>query len=173
MTSFWTGLTASMGTKRRSASFHSLSTIIPLLSFSRLYSALVFVRPAAMQARRKPGRTPFGCRADGPENPASRKSLRDKRGVFPTFFATFRPSRGSFPVCGNSWRRTTLRPAADGKEYELRCPPDYEAQLMGLCKKLLSPYRPRLLSPCPIKIIGADPTPSLFILADLGLVPAV
>jgi len=53
--------------------------------------------------------------------------------------------------------RTTLRRSADGQGYELRCPRDYEAQVMEFTRIycVLVDYG---TLPCPTKVIGADPT---------------
>ena len=53
--------------------------------------------------------------------------------------------------------RTTLREAAGGKEYVLRCPPEFEAQLVDYARAFavlvdFETFR------CPTKVIGADPT---------------
>ena len=52
---------------------------------------------------------------------------------------------------------TTLRPSADRAGHELRCPPDYEAQVFECvrdCAGLVNLFN----APCPIKVIGSDPT---------------
>ena len=53
--------------------------------------------------------------------------------------------------------RTTLRRSADGQGYELRCPRDYEAQVMEFTRIycVLVDYG---TLPCPTKVIGSDPT---------------
>ena len=53
--------------------------------------------------------------------------------------------------------RTTLRPSASGEDYELRCPREYEAQLMDYARSFFPLIDLEWLS-CPIKIVGADPT---------------
>ena len=53
--------------------------------------------------------------------------------------------------------RTTLRRSADGREFELRCPREYEAQIMEYVRSF-APLLDLTLLTCPTKIIGADPT---------------
>ena len=51
---------------------------------------------------------------------------------------------------------TTLRPSADGAGYELRCPPEYEAQVFE-CVRDCAGLANLRDAPCPIKVIGSDP----------------
>ena len=53
--------------------------------------------------------------------------------------------------------RTTLRRSANGQDYELRCPREYEAQIMDYVRGF-SPLVELGTLPCPTKIVGADPT---------------
>ena len=53
--------------------------------------------------------------------------------------------------------RTTLRRSPDGQEYQLRCPREYEAQLIEYVRSF-SPLLDLEGLPCPTKVIGADPT---------------
>ena len=53
--------------------------------------------------------------------------------------------------------RTTLRPSVNGQDYELRCPREYEAQIMDYVRGF-SPLVDLGSLPCPTKIVGADPT---------------
>ena len=52
---------------------------------------------------------------------------------------------------------TTLRRAADGQGYELRCPREYEAQIMDYVRSF-APLLDLSLLTCPTKVVGADPT---------------
>ena len=55
--------------------------------------------------------------------------------------------------------RTTLRPASDGKGYELRCPREYEARIFEYL--FAYNFEPETNSfSCPVKVIGGDPTVS-------------
>ena len=64
---------------------------------------------------------------------------------------------------------TTLREEAGG--YELRCPPDYEAKLLGTIPGFSRMVDPDAL-PVPVKVIGADPSLQHYFLppCDLGRV---
>ena len=53
--------------------------------------------------------------------------------------------------------RTTLRERADGSGYELRCPPEYEAQVFEEARRWLRALNFVDLG-CPVKVIGSDPT---------------
>ncbi|MDE0251208.1 MAG: alpha/beta hydrolase [Gammaproteobacteria bacterium] len=53
--------------------------------------------------------------------------------------------------------RTTLRKSPDGQDYELRCPREYEAQIMDYVRSF-SPLVDLETLPCPTKVVGADPT---------------
>ena len=52
--------------------------------------------------------------------------------------------------------RTTLRERADGAGYELRCPPEYEAQVFEEARRWLRTLKLVGLG-CPVKVIGSDP----------------
>ena len=64
--------------------------------------------------------------------------------------------------------RTTLRAAAGGAGYELRCPPEYEAQIIDYARSfaVLVDFD---ASRCPTKVIGADPTLPFSYLPTLDL----
>ena len=64
--------------------------------------------------------------------------------------------------------QTTLRPAADGREFEFRCPREYEAQIMDYVRSFSPQFDFRDLS-CPVKVVGADPTLPYFFLPTLDL----
>ncbi len=53
--------------------------------------------------------------------------------------------------------RTTLRRTANGQDYELRCPREYEARIMDYLRSF-SPLVNLGDLPCPTKIVGSDPT---------------
>ena len=116
------------GSKPTAGIFHSVSTLIALLSFTDRYSALVFFdppicKPAASQ-------TEFDTAA---ERAAAKTRRRGHR--FPTEeeFAEFLRYMPGFlrtvPGVRQLMARTTLRWSAEGGDYELRCPREYEAQI--------------------------------------------
>ena len=65
--------------------------------------------------------------------------------------------------------QATLRPATDEKGYELRCPPAYEARIFEYAFAYNLEPDPDAF-PCPVKVIGGDPTAtfSFLPLRDLG-----
>ena len=136
--------------------FHSLSTIIPLMSFSDLYSALVLFDPPLC----KPGASQVELLAAA-EKAAARIRRRGNRFKTKEEFADFLRYIPTFarvvPGVRELVADTTLRKTAEGNEYELRCPPEYEAQLMDYARSFFPLIDLDLLS-CPTKIVGADPT---------------
>ena len=64
--------------------------------------------------------------------------------------------------------RTMLRECADGEGYELRCPRDYEAQIIDYGRAFAVLVDLASLR-CPIKVIGADPTLPFSYLPTLDL----
>ena len=136
--------------------FHSLSTIIPLMSFSDLYSALVLFDPPLC----KPGASQVELLAAA-EKAAARIRRRGDRFKTKEEFADFLRYIPTFarvvPGVRELVADTTLRKTAEVNEYELRCPPEYEAQLMDYARSFFPLIDLDLLS-CPTKIVGADPT---------------
>ena len=144
------------GSKPTVGIFHSLSTLIPLLSLRESYFALVLFDPplckpgasqielhaaaerAAAQIRRRGNR--FG----------TREEFADFLRLVPTFTRVV-PGVPELMAC------TTLQKSASGEHYELRCPREYEAQLMDYGRSFFPLIDLEWLS-CPTKIIGADPT---------------
>ena len=144
------------GTKPTVGIFHSLSTVVTLLSFSTLYSALVLFDPPLT----KSGTSQIELH-DAAERAAEmirRRSNRFKNledfvqllGFLPMFDRTL-------PGVHELMARTTLRRSESGEGFELRCPPEYEAQLMDYTRSFF-PLLDLDLVACPTKIIGADPT---------------
>ena len=136
--------------------FHSLSTIIPLMSFSDLYSALVLFDPPLC----KPGASQVEL-LSAAEKAAVRIRRRGDRFKTKEEFADFLRYIPAFarvvPGVRELVADTTLRKTAEGNGYELRCPPEYEAQLMDYARSFFPLIDLDLLS-CPTKIVGADPT---------------
>ena len=136
--------------------FHSLASLVTLLSFSNLYSAMVLFDPPLT----KPGASQTELH-DAAERAAAqirrrgqhfkrREDLVELLGIFPTF-------KRAVPGVHELLARTTLRHAESGEGYELRCPREYEAQLMDYARSFFPLLDLDLLA-CPTKIIGADPT---------------
>ena len=144
------------GSKPTAGIFHSVSTLIALLSFTDRYSALVFFdppicKPAASQ-------TEFDTAA---ERAAARTRRRGHRFATEEEFAELlRYMPGFFrtvPGVRQLMARTTLRWSAEGGDYELRCPREYEAQITDYVRSF-SPLLDFEILTCPAKVIGADPT---------------
>ena len=144
------------GSKPTVGVFHSVSTLVPLLSFSELYSGLVLFDPPLC----KPGASQIELHAAA-EKAAAQIRRRGHRFRTREEFAEFLRYVPAFtrvvPGVAELMAQTTLRPSASGEDYELRCPREYEAQLMDYARSFFPLIDLEWLS-CPIKIVGADPT---------------
>ena len=143
------------GNKPTVGVFHSLSTIIPLLSFTEPYSGLVLFDPPLC----KPGASQVELHTAA-EQAATRIRRRGQRFKTREDFAKLLGYTPAFarvaPGVLGLMAQTTLRPTASGEGYELRCPREYEAQLMDYARSFFPLVDLKLIS-CPAKIIGADP----------------
>ena len=135
---------------------HSLASLVTLLSFSKHYSAMVLFDPPLT----KPGASQIELH-EAAERAAAmirrrghhfekREDFVELLGIFPTF-------KRAVPGVHELMARTTLRGSASGEGYELRCPREYEAQMMDYARSFFPLLDLDLLA-CPTKIIGADPT---------------
>ena len=153
--------------------FHSLASLVTLLSFTNLYSAMVLFDPPLT----KPGASQTELH-DAAERAAAqirrrghhfktREDLVELLRISPTF-------KRAVPGVHDLMARTTLRQSASGEGYELRCPREYEAQLMDYARSFF-PLLDLELIACPTKIIGGDPTlPQAYLpTLDLRLVSAM
>lgn len=138
--------------------FHSLSTILALhqASTSECFDALVLFDPPLCP----PGGLPIHLQGVGTHMGARTRKL-------PSGFKSveaFAVSLAENPAFGRMSRealellaRCTLRCAADADGYELRCPREYEAQILEhLFSWAITVDLDEIR--CPIKAIGADPT---------------
>ena len=144
------------GSKPTVGVFHSVSSLVPLLSFTRLYSALVLFDPPLC----KPGSSQIELQAAAEKAAAQtrRRGHRFRtREVFSDFLRFMPTFSRVVPGVPELMARTTLRRSASGEGYELRCPREYEAQLMDYARSFFPLIDLEWLS-CPTKIIGADPT---------------
>lgn len=136
--------------------FHSLSTLVSFLSFSKLHAALILFDPPLC----KPGTDQIELH-DAAERVAKQIRRRghrfETREEFAEFLGYWPTFKRLVPGVLQLMAETTLREAADGEGYELRCPREYEAQLMDYARSYFPLLDLDLLS-CPTKIIGADPT---------------
>ena len=146
------------GNKPKIGVFHSVSALITLLSATSgsEFSACVLFDPPL-------------CKPDDSYEKFDEAAMlvaamtRRRTDRFETreMFAGFLPYLPVFervvPGVCDLVARTTLREAAGGKEYVLRCPPEFEAQLVDYARAFavlvdFEAFR------CPTKVIGADPT---------------
>ena len=144
------------GNKPTVGIYHSLSSIVPLLSSANLYSALILFDPPLC----RPGASQVELHAAA-EKGAAQIRRRGRRFKTREDFADFLRYIPAFarvvPGVRELVAQTTLRQSADGEAYELRCPREYEAQLMDYTRSFFPLVDLESLS-CPTKIVGADPT---------------
>ena len=157
------------GPKPKVGIYHSVSALITLLSPMRgaAYSALVLFDP--------PIRRPNLSDQQFDEASMRIAALVRRRTTkfrsleqFSEFLAYIPAFQHMVPGAHDLVARTTLRRSADGQGYELRCPPEYEAQLIDYARvfSLAVDFDSML---CPVKAIGADPTLPFTYLPSLDL----
>ena len=146
------------GEKPMTGLFHSLSAIISLLSPAkgREYSAMILFDPPLC----KPGRDykDFDIAATQAAAAARRRTEVFKSRTELIEVATVVPLyRRVLPGVVDLLAETTLRLDEEGSGYRLRCPREYEAQIVDYaCVYAVTINFASFL--CPIKVIGADPT---------------
>ena len=135
---------------------HSVTAVVTLLSFNKLYSARVLFDPPLA----KSGANQIELH-DAAEHMAERIRRREnwfkKREDFVTLLKILPMFRRTVPGVPELMAQTTLRESENGEGYELRCPREYEAQLMNYARSYFALLDLELVA-CPTKIIGADPT---------------
>ena len=144
------------GNKPTVGIFHSLSSIVPLLSSANLYSALILFDPPLC----RPGASQVELHAAAEKGAAQirRRGYRfNSREDFADFLRYIPAFARVVPGVRELVAQTTLRQTTDGEAYELRCPREYEAQLMDYTRSFFPLVDLESLS-CPTKIVGADPT---------------
>ena len=146
------------GLKPKVGVFHSFSALTSLLASdgSRGYAGRVLFDPPVC----KPGRSQaqFDAAAESTAAMTRRRTDRfrseaDFAAVLSVVPAFSRVAPGVLELMA----RTTLRPAADEAGYELRCPKEYEAQIIDYARAFSALVDFENL-PCPTKVVGADPT---------------
>lgn len=166
------------GDKPKIGVFHSVSALITLLSSTIMADLLPSARSGHLSAMIlfdpplcKPGKnqTEFD---EASQNAARITRRRRYRFQTEEYFAELLGYLPGFarlvPGVRELMGRTTLRKTADGAEYELRCPPEYEAQITDYFRSFSAlPVFETL--PCPTKVIGADPTLSYAYLPTIDL----
>ena len=135
---------------------HSLSALVTLMSFSKLYSALILFdpplcKPAASESE-------FIKAAERTTAQIRRRTERfDSEQQFVEILALVPGFGRVVPGVHELMARSTLRKTADDEAYELRCPRDYEAQITEYARSFAPLLDLKTLT-CPTKVIGADPT---------------
>ncbi len=136
--------------------FHSLSTIVAILSFSDPYAGLVlfdppFCKPAASESE-------FDDAADRATALTRRRATYFQSEEEFSDLLRYSPVYARvLPGVRDLLAMTTLRRAEDGEGSELRCPREFEAQVSEYVRSFAPLLDLSLLS-CPTKVIGADPT---------------
>lgn len=155
------------GNKPKIGVFHSVSALVTLMSTSILadpattsensaFSALVLFdpplcKPGASQAKLDEATAKTAAMT---RRRAHRFQSREQFIELLAFLPIF---KHVVPGVRELIALTTLQDAADGKGYELRCPPDYEAQIIDYTR-MFSPLMDFKDLHCPTKAICADPT---------------
>ena len=146
------------GEKPQVGVYHSLSSLTPLLSQSKgsEYSALVLFDPPVC----KPGRSYYDFEEAATRMSRStrrrtfqfksKKSFTDLYKIFPTY-------KAAVPGIVELLADTTLRETSDGEGLELRCPREYEAQIIDYAS-VFGVFIDFSKVRCPVKVVGADPT---------------
>ena len=144
------------GAKRTVGVFHSLSTLVAILAFSDVYSGLVLFDPPLCK--------PIGALKELDEAAERAAAITRRRGYrfrteeeFSDLLSYLPGFVRVVPGVRELMAATTLRRAGDGQGYELRCPREYEAQIMDYVRSF-APLLDLSLLTCPTKVVGADPT---------------
>ena len=146
----------SYGKKPTVGVFHSLSTLVTILSNTEPYSALVLFdpplcKPAASEAQ-------FDAAAERTAAMTRRRSVTFRTKDEFVALLEFMPGFSRLvPGVRELMASTTLRRRSEGEGYELRCPREYEAQIAEYVRSFAPLLDLKVLS-CPTKVIGADPT---------------
>ena len=144
------------GSKPTVGVYHSLSTLVTILADTRPYSALVLFDPPLCKPTAN--ETEFDEAAERGAAMTKRRGYRFRTEEEFTELLSFLPGFARvLPGVRELMGRSTLRRSADGQEFELRCPREYEAQIMEYVRSF-APLLDLTLLTCPTKIIGADPT---------------
>ena len=157
------------GDKPKAGVFHSVSALTSLLSPAKgsRYSALVLFDPPLC----KPGRSHADFDTAAKETAAltRRRSPRFATSQDLIDLVQFMPAfRGAVGGIAKLLARTTLREIDGGDGFELRCPPEYEAQIIDYANVFAVSVEFEEIK-CPVKVIGADPTLPFSYLPTLDL----
>ena len=144
------------GAKPSVGVFHSLSTVIALLSETQRYSGLVLFEPPLCKP--SASEAEFDAACDRAAAMIRRRRERySTREEFAEMLAYLPGFRHVLPGVRQLMARTTLRHTGGDMPYELRCPREFEAQITGYLRSFAPLLDLEGLS-SPTKVIGADPT---------------
>lgn len=161
------------GSKPKIGVFHSISALVSLLSANKGsdFAARVLFDPPLC----KPGRgyVEFEEAAERVSAMTRRRTLRfETREELASVLPLLPLFRNTVPGVADLFTRTTLRESDTGDGYVLRCPREYEAQIVQYASTfaVLVDFDSVL---CPTKVIGADPTLPFSFLPSLDLSDAI
>ncbi len=157
------------GEKPRVGVFHSVSALTTLLSPAKGsgFSAYVLFDPPL--CKRGASYEEFDAAAERLAAMTRRRTPRFRTMEEFTDILPYIPTfQRAVPGVFDLVARTTLRECEDGQGYELRCPREYEAQIVDYAAPFAVLVDFAALR-CPIKVIGADPTLPFSYLPTLDL----
>ena len=145
------------GDKPKVGVFHSLAAMAAAhAAIGHEYEALLLFDPPI----HLPGKEAAKLERLGSGMGAATRKRRERFGTAAEY-AAFLAGKPAFGLVGAErlelLARTTLRPAAQGDGYELRCPRDHEAQLWDELYPFARTVDFAAIT-CPVKVIGSDPT---------------
>ena len=163
------GIDRHFGAKSKVGVFHSLSATTAILQDppGEGFAALVLFDPAIhlpggdlLQAD-KQWRQLAGATRSRRERFETREQLAERIARAPAYARLL-------PGVPDLIARATLRPTTDETGYELRCPAEYEAQVLEYAFAYNQEPEPAAFR-CPVKVIGCDPTMPFSFLPRLDL----
>ncbi len=161
------------GPKSTIGVFHSLSALIALIQAANTgeFSALFLLDPPIA----KPGVSEQDLESIGDRLAAMtriRQYTFDSREQFLEILDYVPLYSGFVPGAKELASKALLRPSTSGTGYELRCPPEYEAQVLDYVIAWSAAVDFEEIH-CPTKVIGADPTIRSAFLPSLDLAEIV
>ena len=136
--------------------FHSFSALVSMMSLTDAYSALVLFDPPLCKPMG--GEEEFDAAAERTASMARRRTERFRAIDELAMLLGFQPGLSDVSSeVRELMARATLRKRADGPDFELRCPRDYEAQIAEYVRSF-APLLDLDMLACPTKVVGADPT---------------
>ncbi len=153
---------ARFGDKPTVGVFHSLSALVALLSpalgtglSGKLAGWFLLDPPLYRPGPEDPDFDEVAAKAAGM---AQRRAHRfQNRNEFTELLRFMPLLLRAVPGASELMSRTIIRESAEGEGYELRCPRDYEAQIIAYVRTFAFLVNFGDL-PCPTKVIGSDPT---------------